>query len=90
MLVSLIQELEQQFLSQNNMKDIGVIYLQFSMQLKVQHKFIAQLSTFKTHYIFGKQMVQNHNLSHPFLMEHYWSNDHLFSSLLYLSTTMQP
>jgi hypothetical protein len=53
------------------MKGIGVIYPQFSMQPKIQHKFIAQLSILETHFCWASKLVQNHYLSHPFLMGHY-------------------
>ncbi len=65
----LIEELERRFPTQDIMNATGIIYLQFWVQPRAKHTFLAQLNILKAHCCHGKNVNLNQVFINPILNE---------------------
>lgn len=74
----LINELNKRFPTQKFMNDIGIIYLQYRVQLKVAQTFPKRLKILKTHFTAPRQFNQMANHMHLYWNKSYLSNNLVF------------
>jgi hypothetical protein len=74
----LITELNKRFSTQELMDDIGIIYLQYWVQVKVAQTFPKRLKILKTHFTSPRQFNRMANHMHL-----YWNKSYLNNNLIF-------
>jgi hypothetical protein len=64
----LINELDKQFLAQEVLNVIGIVYLQYWLQPNVEHMFVGQLVLLKAQYCFLK-IISDDGVVFPTLLD---------------------